>query len=108
MATDSADDEPLTRAPEALWRTTMRGVLVLVPDQEEPVLCTSPGDVVWELLAEPTRPSELARLLADHYDVDEATVAADLAPVLDELRSIGALVVTTPAEVDPEPTGEGG
>lgn len=108
MATDSADDEPLTRAPEALWRTTMRGVLVLVPDQEEPVLCTSPGDVVWELLAEPTRPSELARLLADHYDADEVTIAADLAPVLDELRSIGALVVTTLAEVDPEPTGEGG
>lgn len=107
MATDSAHDAPLTRAPEALWRTTMRGVLVLVPDQDEPVLCTSPGDVVWELLAEPTRPSELARLLADHYDADEATIAGDLAPVLDELRSIGALVVAPTGEVDNETNGDG-
>jgi len=72
----------------------MRGVLISAGPDDEPLLCTPPGDVVWELLAEPTTPTELFATLADAYDVDQATIAADVQPLLDTLVDVGALVIS--------------
>lgn len=92
----SAVDDPiagatrLVRAPGALWRRLLDGVLVLAPDQDEPLHITAPGDVVWELLAEPITVDELIEELAELYGTPAGTVSADLEPLLATLRESGA------------------
>lgn len=73
------------RNPAVIHRDTLNGVLLLAPDSDEPVLVTSPGDVVWELLERPTAFGELVMLLADAYKAPAEQVANDIAPLLDEL-----------------------
>jgi len=86
-------EEPiLSRAPSALARRTLRGVLIAAPGAEEPVLITTPGDAVWELLDRPQSRPDLIATLAAAYDEAPTTIAADIDPVLDLLVATGALV----------------
>jgi hypothetical protein len=80
----------VVRAPGALWRRVLDGVLVLAPGQDEPLLITPPGDVVWQLLADPITVDELTEELAELYETPAATVRADLEPVLAVLGESGA------------------
>lgn len=86
-------DEPLlVRAPGVLWRNTMRGVLISPDADAEPILCTAPGDVVWQLLAEPATRTELAAALGEIFDAEPDVIATDIEPVLAALLEAGALV----------------
>lgn len=94
-----AGSEPLLRrAPDALWRATLRGVIIHPAAGAEPLLVTSPGDLVWTLLADPIARSEMAAALAQHFNADVDAVDADIGVVLDQLMDVGAVVeVTDPA-----------
>lgn len=84
-------DTLLERAPTALWRVVLDGVLVLAAADDEPLHVSSPGDVIWQLVAEPITFGALTDVLADLYDLSSATVQADIEPVLAVLLGNGAL-----------------
>ena len=84
----SERDPVVARQPEALWRRAYPNrVLVLPPGAEEPVLLEGTAASIWELLEEPCSADELGRALSDVYGADEALVAADLAPAVDDLTA---------------------
>ena len=49
------------------------------------------GTVVWELLAEPRSPAELHAALLTRFEVDVEPLCADLAALLDDLRTHGLI-----------------
>jgi hypothetical protein len=73
-----------------LWRAGAFGVVLGVPGGE-PITLTGTGRALWDALAEPVTPAELAAGLADAFAADPEVVAADIAPVLAELGRVGAL-----------------
>lgn len=81
------------RNDAVLQRDTLAGVLLLVPGQDEPVQITPPGDVVWELLAEPATVDGLVVTLADAYGAPAEVVRADVGELLTQLVGLGALIV---------------
>ncbi len=87
------DAPVLARAPGVLWRRTLRGVLVAAPGEEEPLLVTAPGDVVWDLLEQPRTREELVDALARSFDAEPGRIESDLAPVLAALLERGALTL---------------
>ena len=82
----------LRRADGTLSRRSLRGVLISAPGADEPLLVTTPGEVVWSLLEEPSSRAELVAALADAFGEDPTVVAADIEPVLKSLLAVGALV----------------
>ncbi len=94
MDADGAGSEPLlARTPTAIWRRTLRGVLVSGDADSEPMLITSPGDTLWDLLETARSRADLISALAEMYDVDETTVSADLHPLLDQLLDMRLIVI---------------
>ncbi|MEM7285150.1 MAG: PqqD family protein [Actinomycetota bacterium] len=81
----------LHRAPNALSRRVLRGVMVLTPADDEPFLITPPGDVVWEILAEPIDLEDLVDLLSGTYDGDKTQITADVAALIETLIDKGAV-----------------
>jgi len=90
-----ADDVVLQRASSALSRRLLSGVLVLVPGMSESLEISVPGDLIWDLLAEPLTVADLVEALASSYGVSARTVRADIEPVLRALDEAGALSVTS-------------
>jgi hypothetical protein len=82
--------------PDVAWRLVDGAVFLLTPDSryhqnDDPV-----GVAVWQLLAAaaPGAPPDLAALgaaVAERFEVDRDTAAADLAGFLDELVAAGAV-----------------
>ena len=79
------------RHPEALWRYSLRGVLVCPPGTDTSQVVNAPGDAVWSLLDEPTTVAALATVLAAAFDAPVDRVRTDVQGLLDELTSIGAV-----------------
>lgn len=75
-----------------LWRDGEFGVVVLAGADAGPQTLTGTGRVLWRALAEPVRADDLATDLAREFGVDRATIVADIAPVLEELQRMGAVV----------------
>ena len=96
MGMAPTSDEPTSlrycRDASVLARETLTGVLLLVPGVDEPMLVTSPGDVIWGLLNEPVNLVELTELLAEAYRAPVETVRADVEPLLAELVAAGAVI----------------
>jgi hypothetical protein len=82
-----------TRHPESLWRATGDTVVVLPGAGDDPTPLSISGSAarLWELLAQPVSLGELAAQLADAYGADAEVIAADLAPVLEDLRAAAAV-----------------
>jgi hypothetical protein len=80
----------LVRVPEVLWRAGEFGVVLAAPGHE-PLTLTGTGRALWDALAQPIDPGVLATDLAASFRADPAVVAADLAPVLDELARVRAV-----------------
>jgi hypothetical protein len=81
----------LMRAPEVLWRRTLRGVL-LRPPRGAAVMIDGSGGLVWDALASPTSVEDLVDRLAAATGGDRSVIAADVRPLLDRLRGLGAVV----------------
>ena len=80
------------RRPGVLWRRTLRGLVVLAPDGDEPVAVTGSVDELWDLLETPHRLDELVGTLASRYpDIDPTVLEGDVGAVLDRLEEVGAL-----------------
>jgi hypothetical protein len=84
------------RAPAVLWREGEFGVVLLAPGAGEPRTITGAGRELWRALARPGTPTELAAQLATAFGTDPTRVAADIAPVLAELRDLGAVEQVRP------------
>lgn len=84
-------DQVLGRAPRALWRSGSFGVVVLAPGAPVPIALEGSGAALWDALDLPKSRRELVTELADRYASSPATIAADIAPVIDELVELGVL-----------------
>jgi hypothetical protein len=85
-------DQQLARSPGAIWRRTLRGVLVSGGPDVEPMLITQPGDTIWDLLAIPRTRRDLVTELSDIYGVAEATIDVDLRLLLSDLLVMGLVI----------------
>lgn len=74
-----------------LWRDGEFGVVLLPPGTREPKTLTGSGRELWRAIDRPMTAAQLAAELALVFDTDPERVAEDIAPVLEELMSIGAL-----------------
>ena len=83
---------PTLRRADVLWRRVIEGVLIQPRGAEEPILLTGSGGALWDELADPTRFEELVGRLARAHRADREEVAADIAPVIEELVGRGVLV----------------
>ena len=99
-----ADGEPaaerLERVPATLSRELLDGVLLLPPRASAPMQVSSPGQVIWALLAEPRTATALAEELGGLFDAPVEVVRADLAPILGALFDAGAIRVMGTREPD--------
>ncbi len=75
------------RHPRALWRRSSDRIIVLPPDQAEPLLLEGTGAVIWELLAEPTDEHHLVDLLAEATGTDHAIIRPEVAAFLAQLAA---------------------
>lgn len=82
----------LVRSSATLWRAGPFGQVLLAPGDDEPHALTGTAAVLWDALAEPVTPDDLAIDLAAAFGADADTVAADIAPLLAAWRSSGAVV----------------
>ncbi len=98
MAAGDSNRQTLSRAPGVLWRNTMRGVLVSTPSATEPLLLTTPGDVLWSVLATRHTRDELAANLAQQFSTSAEQVRADIEPVITRLLGVGAITASPSAQ----------
>jgi hypothetical protein len=84
-------DTELERTPEALWRNRLDGVLILAPDADQPIHITQPGDMAWELLAEPVTTRQIVERIAAHFGVAAATASSDIEAAMLDLLKAGAI-----------------
>ena len=82
----------IVRSASTLWRAGPFGQVVLAPGDAEPHALTGTAAVLWDALADPVSPDDLAADLAAAFDTDPDTVAADIAPLLAAWRTSGAVV----------------
>lgn len=85
--------------PAAVFRTLTDGVVVLslIEPDDEPLFLAGPGGDLWAALATPHTLDELAIELSSRYGQPPERIAADIAPVLEDLLAASILVVE-PAE----------
>ena len=91
------DDTVICRAPDALHRQLLDGVLVCSPTQTGSLRISTPGDIIWQLAAEPITVAELAETIADLYDIAVDKIRADIEAVLISLADGAGTSVDPPA-----------
>ncbi len=91
------DDTVICRAPDALHRQLLDGVLVCSPTQTGSLRISTPGDIIWQLAAEPITVAELAETIADLYDIAVDKIRADIEAVLISLADGAVTSVDPPA-----------
>ncbi len=84
----------LHRAPDALARRVLRGVMVLTAADAEPFVITPPGDVIWDILAEPIDLQDLVELLADSFEGEKERITSDVAALIQTLIEKGAVILS--------------
>ena len=78
-----------------MWRRGDFGVVVLGEGRPEPLTLAGTGVAIWDALDRPQRRRDLVDRLAAEFGADRALVAADVAPVVDDLLRGGVLEVVT-------------
>jgi len=82
----------MVRNPDVLWRHTLLGTLVLAPDSDVPELLATPGDAIWEALAQPVTEAGLVDQLTELFGAEREVIATDVSALLDELRAAGLMI----------------
>lgn len=90
--TDAADPgEPSaprwSRQPRALWRRSSDRIIVLPPEQAEPLLLEGTGTLIWELLEHPMEEHTLVDLLARATTAEQAIIAPEVRSFLTRLAA---------------------
>lgn len=79
------------RADDAAWRM-VDGEMIVVSASRGSILALNPtAALVWERADGTVSVDDLARGLAEEYEIDPAAAAADIDEFLDELRGEGLL-----------------
>jgi hypothetical protein len=76
------------RRADVLWRATLDGVVIRRPGEDDAravVKLGGTGRSLWDALDEPSTFDELCDRLAASHGAERAVVAADLAPVIEDL-----------------------
>lgn len=94
MAEPLFDDAVLQQAPGTLVRRLLDGLLVLGPEMSEPLRFSTPGDVLWAMLAECCAMADLVEAWSALFGVSDSTARTDVEPVLAAWLDGGALTVT--------------
>ena len=89
---DGAAAIELVHSPRALWRRTPRGVLVLTDALGSPKALEGTAAALWECFDAPRTRDDAAERLAARFGIDVARARAEIAPVVDDLVTVGALV----------------
>ena len=76
----------IQRVPWAVTETVAGETVLLDPVGDRYLRLNATGAALWELLTEPRTPEELARALAQHHGIDDATAARDAGAFLHALR----------------------
>jgi len=95
MAQVPALDGRFVRAPDALWRDLVDGVLLLSPSLEQPIAVLGPAADAWDALSAPAEFPDVVRQLVERYRGRPADVERDLAGVFAELER-SSLIVRVP------------
>jgi hypothetical protein len=90
MTSPGADT--IVRRADVLWRRVAGGILIRRRGIDETVMLSGTGVELWGEIGSPVAVGQLARRLADTHDAEVATVAADLATVLDDLVERGVVL----------------
>jgi hypothetical protein len=77
----------VTRVPWAVTETVAGETVLLDPVGDRYLRLNASGAALWELLAEPRSPGELAAALAERHALDTATAERDAGAFLDALRA---------------------
>lgn len=67
--------------------------MVLTARDDEPFVITPPGDVIWDILADPIDLQDLVDLLADSFEGDKEQITGDVAALIQTLIEKGAVVL---------------
>ena len=86
-----ADDMVVARSSATLSRHLLDGVLVLAPEMSEPLRVTTPGEVLWAMLAERCTVAELVEVWSALYKISTNAARADIEPVLVAWLAGGAI-----------------
>jgi hypothetical protein len=86
------------RAPTALWRTTLSGVIILDKQSECPFRLNGTGADVWALLDQPRTLATLANELSDRFGSPVEQVSEAVEPLLTQLLSARAIEIAELAE----------
>jgi hypothetical protein len=78
------DDRTLSRSAPGL-------VVLLSPNDGDPIVLRGTGFALWAALDPPQSTEELAVRLAAEFDANSATVRSDIEPVIARLRAAGVL-----------------
>lgn len=89
---DDAQPARYRRRECTLWRGVIGGVLVKPSGSRESWFITSPGDVVWDLLAEALTLDQLAETLSRDFGEPVETIRPDIAAAIDALVEIAAVL----------------
>lgn len=100
MAEHLSDDVVLQRAPGTLVRRLLDGLLVFGPEMSEPLRFSTPGDVLWAMLAGPCAMADLVEAWSTLFGVSGYTARADVEPVLAAWLDGGALTATRGSQQD--------
>ena len=84
--------ERVVRAPDVLWRRTFDRVILLGLDDREVRTLLGTGVEVWDLLSAPHSVGALSAALAERYRADPEVVRSDLATLIEQLLTAGAVV----------------
>jgi Coenzyme PQQ synthesis protein D (PqqD) len=77
----------MQRVPWAVTETVAGETVLLDPVGDRYLRLNSTGAALWDLLAEPRAPAELAQALAARHGIDETLAARDVGAFLDALRA---------------------
>ena len=88
-------DEAIYRRNDVLWRSTYDRVHILVPGRDGILTLQGSGHQLWAALEEPGSVQALAQRLAAVYAASAEDIAADIAPVIEDLSRNGAVIVST-------------
>jgi hypothetical protein len=77
----------IRRVPWAVTETVAGETVLLDPVGDRYLRLNAAGAALWELLAEPRTPEELARALAERHGLADEVGARDTAAFLDALRA---------------------
>ena len=78
------------RATSVLWRSVLDDIVLLAPGADQPFVLSG-GRALWELLADPFSPQELADRLAGTGGDVPPTIRTQLDPLLADLADRGVI-----------------